>query len=63
MEQRAHLPDGSEFEIDQGGVFEKAEEKRAPGRDRQAADAAFRGMTRGENEPGAQLRDRARHFA
>jgi hypothetical protein len=63
IEECFHLPDGSKFEIDQGGGVEKSlEQGTAPAR-AQPANAAFRRMARGENEWSAQLRDHALNLA
>ncbi len=53
-EQRLHLPDGSELEINPGGVAKKAlQESVASGRAEVAA-TALGGMARGEEERGVQ---------
>ena len=63
IEERFHLPDGSKFEIDQGGDVEKALEQGATPDRAQPTNAAFRRMARGENERSAQLRDHALNLA
>ncbi len=63
IEERFHLPDGSKFEIDQGGGAEKSLEQGTAQARVQPANAAFRRMARGENERSAQSRDRALDLA
>ncbi len=52
-----------EFEIDDGCVLEEMLQERAPLGEAELTDTAFRGMTGGEKERGAQLRQGARDFA
>ena len=58
-----HLADRPEFEIDDGGVLEEVLQERAPLGEVESADAAFRGMSSGEEERSAQLREGARDLA
>ena len=58
-----HLADRPEFEIDDGCVLEEMLQERAPLGEAELADAAFRGMSSGEEERGAQLRQGARDLA
>jgi hypothetical protein len=58
-----HLVDRPKFQIDHGCVLEEMLEERAPFGEPELAEAAFRGMTGGEEKRGAQLRQSARRFA
>ena len=58
-----HLADRPEFEIDDGCVLEEVLQERAPLGEVELADAAFRGMSSGEEERSAQLRQGARDLA
>ena len=61
-DERLHLPDGPQLEIDKGGVIEKAFEQGSTRDEAESPKPPFRRVARGENERGAQLRDRASHF-
>ena len=63
VDQCLAVPNGTELEIDKGGVLEEAEEEHAPRAGCQRSQAAFQRMPGGENERRAQPRDGALHFA
>src|SRR4029077_19186556 len=58
-----HLAYRPEFEVDDGRVFQEVLQEHAPFGETKLADAAFRGMSSGEEERGAQLRQGARDLA
>ena len=58
-----HLAYRPEFEIDDSCVLEEALQERAPLGEVESADAAFRGMSSGEEERSVQLRQGARDLA
>lgn len=63
FEQGLEMPNGSKFEINHGGVLQKAEEERASPPNCEFAETAFGWMTGGEDKWRAQFPNRVLDIA